>query len=155
MCRLCWIVLGLVLVLAGLGTWKFVVQGDTEAASDGRTAILLPPAERDLVLSEMRAFLEAVQQISAALPEGDMKKAAAAARRLGAAAQQGVPPSLVARLPLAFKRLGFDTHRRFDQLAMNAEQFGDPTQTGRELATLMDNCIACHAAYRIDPVTRP
>ena len=151
MCRLCWSLLVILLLLGAGATWKFVVRGETAPASDGRTAILLPPTERDLVLGEMRAFLEAVQKISAALPEGDLAAAASAARKVGGAAQQGVPASLVAHLPLAFKRLGFDTHRRFDQLAMNAEQFGDPAQTQRELATLMNNCIACHAAYRIDP----
>lgn len=148
--RLCW---GLSLVLAVTAAtllYVFVIRGATVPASDGRTAILLAPGERDLVLAEMRDFLEALQRISQAIVDDDADAAAAAARRVGAAAQQQVPSSLVGKLPLAFKRLGFDTHARFDELALNVEQFGDTGQALSELATLMNNCTACHATYRID-----
>ena len=46
--------------------------------------------------------------------------------------------------------LGFDTHRKFDTLALDAEQLGDPDHSLEQLAELMSNCVACHAAYRID-----
>jgi hypothetical protein len=75
-----------------------------------------------------------------------------AARRVGAAAQQTMPGSLVGKLPLEFKKLGFDTHRKFDQLALDAEQLGDLEYTLKQLAELMNNCVACHATYRIDVV---
>jgi hypothetical protein len=130
--------------------YLFVIRGQTLPASDGRTAILLAPAERDMVLGEMRGFLIAVQGISQAIVDEDVKAAVAAARQVGAAAQQGAPASLVGKLPIDFKRMGFDTHARFDQLALNIEAFGDTGEALPELATLMGNCTACHAAYRID-----
>jgi hypothetical protein len=130
--------------------YVFVVRGETTPASDGRTAILLVPGERDLVLAEMRGFLVAVQGITQAVTDQDSAAVAAAAHQVGAAAQEGVPASLVGKLPLDFKRLGFDTHSRFDQLALNIEQFEDTSPVLPELATLMGNCVACHAAYRID-----
>lgn len=151
MCKLCWLLtLVFALLSAGL-VYTFLIRGDTVPASDGRTAILLAPGERDLVLTEMRGFLSAVQAITRASVEQDAGKAAAAARQVGMANQQEVPASLVAKLPLGFKKLGFDTHSRFDQLALNAEQFGDAGAVLPELAELMQNCIACHAAYRFDP----
>ena len=151
MCKLCWMLtLMFALLSAGLA-YTFLIRGETLPASDGRTAILLAPGERDLVLSEMRGFLSAVQTITQASVEQDVGRAVAAARQVGMANQQAVPASLVAKLPLAFKRLGFDTHSRFDQLALNAEQFEDATAVLPELAELMQNCVACHAAYRIDP----
>ena len=61
-----------------------------------------------------------------------------------------MPASLIGKLPIAFKKLGFDTHDRFDQLALNTEQLGDTGNVLPELAQLMQNCVACHAAYRID-----
>jgi hypothetical protein len=134
--------------------YLFVIEGDTLPASDGRTAILLPAGERDLVLEEMRAFLVAVQEVTEAVADEDAAAVAAAARRVGQAAQQEVPASLVGRLPIGFKRLGFDTHARFDQLALDAEQFGDTTAASAALAGLMQNCVACHAAYRIDEAPR-
>ena len=130
--------------------YVFVIRGQVAPASDGRTAILLAPGERDLVLTEMRDFLVAVQQISQSIADGDATTAVKAARRVGAASQHQMPPGLVAKLPLAFKGLGFDTHARFDELALNIEQFGDTAQALPELSALMNNCIACHAAYRID-----
>jgi len=130
--------------------YLFVIRGQTLPASDGRTAILLDAGERDLVLAEMRGFLVAVQGITDAVGRSDAKAAAQAARQVGAAAQQGVPASLVGKLPIGFKQLGFDTHGRFDQLALNAEQFDDAAAIVPELATLLQNCVSCHAAYRLD-----
>jgi hypothetical protein len=111
----------------------------------------LTPGERDLVLAEMRAFLQSVQGITQGLGEGDLRRAAAAARAVGSAAAGEVPLSLMTKLPLGFKELGLSTHRAFDQLALDAEQLGDPGQTQAQLADLLGNCVGCHAAYRIDP----
>ena len=151
MSRLCCLLtLAFALATAAL-VYLFVIRGETAPASDGRMAVLMTPGERDLVLSEMRAFLIALQTISQAVVDEDTVAVVTAARQVGGSAQKGMPASLAGKLPLEFKRLGFDTHSRFDQLALNAEQFGDTAQVLPELATLMQNCIACHAAYRIDP----
>ncbi len=138
----------------GLLAYKFLWKGEVATASDGRTAILLEPGERDLVLGEMRTFLQAVQGVLNAARTEDMQGVASAARQVGAAAQQEVPASLVGKLPGEFKILGFDTHARFDQLALDAEQLGDPAHSLEQLAGLMSNCVGCHAAYRIDPVVQ-
>jgi hypothetical protein len=130
--------------------YKFVIQGSVESATDGRTAILLEPGERDLVLSEMRVFLESVQQITAGISEDDLQQVVKYARQSGQNAQQAVPGSLIGKLPLPFKQLGFDTHAKFDELALDAEQLGDPDHALSQLTTLMQNCVSCHAAYRFD-----
>lgn len=149
--KLCVPLVGL-LVAALLGmAYLFVWRGAVLPASDGRTAILLDAGERDLVLAEMRAFLEAVQQISAAVAADDMPAIGEAAKRVGAAAQQAVPATLVGKLPHEFKTLGFDTHQRFDRLAQDAAELGDKTVALKQLSELMLNCVGCHAAYRIDP----
>lgn len=153
MCRICWLVVILLLLVTGGMAYKFIIQGSVEQASDGRSAIQLTAAEKDMVLAEMRAFLQAVQHISAGLSRNDMETVVKSARGVGTTAQQGVPGSLVGKLPLAFKKLGFDTHTRFDTLALNAEQFGDPADTLKELSVLMENCVGCHAGYRIDAVS--
>ena len=148
--KLCLPLVGLI-VAALLGmAYLFVWRGAVLPASDGRTAILLDAGERDLVLAEMRAFLEAVQQISAAVAADDMPAIGEAAKRVGAAAQQAVPATLVGKLPLEFKTLGFDTHQRFDRLALDAAELGDKTVALKQLSELMLNCVGCHAAYRID-----
>ena len=148
-CKLCWSITGiLILAIVAMG-YKFMIAGSVAPASDGRQALILEPAERDLVLTEMRMFLSSVQKITRALTEEDMKTVVKAAREVGLAAQQAVPGSLMGKLPLAFKKLGFDTHKKFDALALDAEQLGDPNHTLQQLSTLMNNCVACHSMYQI------
>jgi len=130
--------------------YQFLWRGSVTPADDGRTAILLPDAERDLVLAEMRAFLQSVRTSLSAIGADDPEALATAARASGSAARNALPASLAGRLPAGFKKLGFDTHRAFDQLALDAEQLGDMSHSLQQLTTLMDNCVQCHAAYRID-----
>ena len=139
----------LLLVIAG-GVYKFIFQGSASEGADGRMAIHLTSGERDLVLTEMRAFLESIQQVTKGTIADDMKLVAESARKSSKAAQGAVPGTLVGKLPVAFKKLGFDTHARFDQLALDAEEFGDNDHAMSQLSTLMENCVACHAAYRFD-----
>ena len=150
MCRICWyVVVTLVLVLAGV-TWKFILQGNVVEPDDNRTTILLKREERDLVLSEMRGFLESVQQITSGISDDDMQRIAENARKSGSRAQQGMPGSLVGKLPLAFRKMGFDTHAGFDELALDAEQLGDRDHALSQLSLILGNCVTCHAAYRFE-----
>jgi len=153
MCKLCWTLLVVfVLIFSGIA-YKFIVQGSVKDSSDGRLAIQLEASERDLVLSEMRAFLESTQGIIDGVSKDDMKMIAQYANKVGAGSQQGVPASLIRKLPLSFKTLGFDTHSKFDEIALDAEQFGDREHTLSQLSTLMQNCLACHAAYRFEVIS--
>jgi len=131
------------------GAYKFIFEGSTKESSDGRTEILLNDNERNLVLAEMRAFLVSVQQINQGLAENNMELVAEYARKSGKAATGGMPGTLVGKLPLTFKKLGGDTHAKFDQLAMDADDLGDRDHALEQLSTLMKNCVACHATYRI------
>ena len=138
-------VLALVIIVGG---YKFIVQGSVSKGTDGRMAIHLYASERDLVLEEMRGFLVSVQQIAKGISEDDMEHVAEYARKAGSSAQGEVPATLIGKLPLSFKKLGFDTHSRFDTLALDAESLGDSGHALSQLATLMENCVACHAVYR-------
>ncbi len=149
MCKFCWgtvTVLVLVILVAG---YKFMIEGSVAPSKEGRVAIQLSESERDLVLDEMRSFLATVQIITRAVGEKDMEAIAKAARSVGMAAQKGVPASLMGKLPMAFKKLGFDTHQRFDQLALDAEQLGDGEHALGQLSTLMENCVGCHAGHKL------
>jgi len=130
--------------------YKFIVQGSVEQATDGRLAVQMEAGERNFVLAEMRTFLESVQQITQGISENNMDIISKAARKVGNAAQQQAPGPLIAKLPLEFKKLGFDTHSKFTQLALDAEQLGDKQHTLTQLSELMQNCVACHATYKID-----
>jgi len=153
MCKLCWALLLGALLVIGAMAYKFIIAGETVTAEDGRQSLLLEAGERNLVLTEMRMFLSAAQQIIQAANNNDAEAVAKAAREVGRAAQDTVPGSLMKKLPLEFKKLGFDTHSKFDQLALDAEEFGDTATSLKQLSTLMQNCVACHAGYRVDAIT--
>jgi hypothetical protein len=146
----CWALLSVLVLISGGLIYKFIVAGSTAPSTDGRTAIIMSDAERDLVLSEMRAFLVSVQQVTRGVAENDMGRVSEYARKVGRAAQADVPASLMAKLPLGFKTMGLDTHQAFDQLALDAESLGDSGQVLSSLNELMNNCVACHATYRIE-----
>jgi hypothetical protein len=149
MCRLCWFLSALFAVSILALVYLFIVRGSVAPGTDGRVAIVLQATERDLILAEMRSFLVAVQGITAAAANRDVAGVARAARTVGVAAQTEMPASLVGKLPLSFKQLGFATHEAFDRLALDAEQLGDTSATPAALGDLLQNCIACHAAYQL------
>ncbi|MBT8121292.1 MAG: hypothetical protein KJO10_02055 [Gammaproteobacteria bacterium] len=146
----CFGVIGLLLLVIAGGAYKFIFQGSVSSSTDGRTAIHLDAGERDMILAEMRAFLASVQQVTAGIYENDLQRVAEHARKSGKAAQAAVPGTLMGKLPMQFKQPGLDTHTKFDQLAMDVEDLGDGNHALAQLSMLMQNCVGCHAAYRID-----
>jgi len=143
---------GFIIILLGViagGFYLFLPVTDRVNTLDKRTLIKLAPSERQMVLAEMRSFLISVQQVSKGIANNEMSYVISAARNSGAIAQGRAPESLANKLPLAFKRMGLDTHRKFDLLAQDAEDLGDRDHALTQLSTLMKNCIACHEMYRI------
>jgi len=147
-----WIAIGILsVILIGIG-FKFVVLGSTSKADDGRTAVLLEPAERQAVLGEMRVLLETTQTIIEALANDDLATVDKAARSVGGAAIKTVDFKLRAKLPLGFKKLGFGTHYAFDEIADLAKAGKSAKEVQKKLAETMNNCIACHAMYQLPVV---
>lgn len=122
---------------------------DSANTADKRIAIHLNAAERNHLLTEMRGFLESAQQIIEGISEQDLSTVAGNARKSGMKAGAGMPAGMGKKLPAEFKQLGPDTHRRFDQLALDVDDLGDEQHTLKQLSELMKNCVACHRAYRI------
>jgi len=149
-----WIAIAvLVAVLVG-GMFKFIVLGNTEKGDDGRTAVILEPAERQAVLEEMRLLLETTQTVVEALANDDLAAVEAAARPIGSAAIATVDFRLRAKLPLEFKKLGFGTHYAFDDIADMAKA-GEPAKAIQlKLVETMNNCITCHASFQL-PAAKP
>lgn len=149
MCKLCWTLLGAVIIAAVITVTMYAGGNKTGTATDGREVIWLESHQRDLVLAEMRALVESVRDITGALGENDSEKLQKSALKVGLAAQEGVPLDMMKALPLSFKKLGMSTHKKFDELAAHAEQGASNEELLLELSHLMDNCVACHAAYQI------
>lgn len=141
-------VIGLLLLVIIAMAYKFLIAGSTFLADDRRIALRLDPAERVRVLTEMRGFLIATQQITAAAVRNDAAAVASAAKPMGMAAG-GVPAALAAKLPLEFKQLGHSVHQDFDRIALDAEAMGDARHALAQLSETLNKCVACHAMYQI------
>lgn len=143
-------------VTVAAAAW-FFVYGVTESSADGRTKVLLAPAERELILGEMRQLLVGVDGILTGL--GDPNQAAGrtrvatAARSVGMGMAVDVEPGLMAKLPLPFKQMGMSVHKDFDALADAAERGADPADLLRSLASITNRCTACHAMYQLPAAT--
>ena len=122
---------------------------DKQSGPSGRTPVQLTTTEREFVLSEMRLFLESTQKIVDGIASGSMELVAESARKSGHAAQADMPKLLAGKLPDSFKQLGSDTHRKFDELALDAEQLGDGEHSLSQLGHLLKNCVSCHSVFRI------
>ena len=120
------------------------------AKEDVRNAILLTEDERNLVLAEMRTFLETVRVITVALGKDDMASIVDPARKVGMASSGEVPPGLRDKLPQQFKMFAMSTHKAFDLVALDAETLEDKQHTLTQLGELMSNCVSCHAIFRLE-----
>ena len=118
--------------------------------ADDRQVIELTKDQRDRVLTQMRGFLEAIQDIVLAVAEEDMETVKETAKVYGMGhhshpGQRGLGVGRIA--PMEFRQMGRGTHVAFDELAQAAE-FG-PQMVLEELGVLMSNCTGCHATFQI------
>lgn len=150
--RLSLIAILLWVVLVGALAILFV-KGMTKPGADGRTEIALATSERDQVLEEMRELLKAVHGVIAWAGGSDQaaghQAAEQAARKAGLGMAADVNPSLMAKLPLAFKQMGMSVHKDFDGLADAIAQKETPQQILQRLSSITARCTTCHDLYRL------
>lgn len=146
-CRPCWILVLVLILVIGVFAYKFTV-GDVKPSDDGRLAVLLTKDERNALLLEMRVWLESSQRILAAAQRNDFDEVVKSAKASGMGAEAETPGSLFRKLPLEMKTLGFDTRRKFDDIAAEAAKQKNRDQVVTQLSVAMNNCVACHATYR-------
>ncbi|MFA5825557.1 MAG: hypothetical protein WC825_06240 [Gallionellaceae bacterium] len=146
-CKLSWGLVAVLLVIVALFGYKFTV-GNVQPSDDGRQAVMLSKDERNALLLEMRVWLQSSQGILAAASVKDFDAVIKSAKASGMGAEAGTPGSLFRKLPVEMKALGFDTRKKFDDIAADAEKLKDSNLVVTELSVAMNNCIACHATYR-------
>lgn len=136
--------------LIGAG-WLFV-NGVTTKGTDGRMEILLSPAERDLILGEMRQLLKAVHGVVTGVAgqdqSADRLQIEQAARAAGMGMAVDVNPAIMVKLPLPFKQMGMSIHRDMDALADAIAQKETPQQILQRLSSMTARCTTCHDLYR-------
>ncbi|TAJ07963.1 MAG: hypothetical protein EPO61_10970 [Nitrospirae bacterium] len=149
-----WSLIAILLWVVGVAVLAVLfVKGATKPGADGRTEISLAPSERDLVLGEMRDLLKAVHRVVtwAGGPNqtADRQAVEQAARAAGMGMAADVNPSLMAKLPLAFKQMGMSVHKDFDGMADAIGQKEQPQQILQRLSSITARCTTCHDLYRL------
>lgn len=146
-CKLSWLLVALLSIVVVVFSYKFTV-GEVKPSDDGRLAVQLSKDERNDLLLEMRTWLQNSQAILAAVSSQEFDAVATIAKSSGMAAEATTPGSLFRKLPVEMKALGFDTRKKFDEIATDAGRLKDSQHTIKQLSIAMNNCVACHAAYR-------
>lgn len=149
---LCWIALAIWIIGAGVFAW-FFVKGITSPSTDGRTAVLLAPVERDFILTEMRHLLQAVHGIITGVSHPDQSEgyaqAALAAHSAGMEMAADDNPALLLKLPLPMKQLGMSVHRDFDELADAISAGASSGDILQRLSSITNRCVTCHEMYQL------
>jgi len=135
------LVLGYILVFTGT---------EIIETKDSRITVKYAPDLRDLVMSEMRDYLEVINEVHQGMADNNPEMIVKAASRQGKAAIADTPARLLKLSPLACKQMGFAGHDLFQAIADSAKVNYNPATTLRQLAALTNNCITCHKIYKVD-----
>ncbi len=138
------------ILLGGFLSFFLMVQVTASQAADDREVIWVSASEKAQLLSEMRAFLKASQQILEANLAGNMEAVAEAARLEGVKLFNETPEAITEKLPITFSMIGPRAYMGFERIVDEAEGAGDMQEIFSQLAQLQKNCIACHALFRFD-----
>lgn len=146
--KLSWSLVVILLLVVAVFTYKFTA-GEVEKSDDGRLAVKLTKDERNMILKEMRTWLQSAQAVLEAATKNDFIEVNRVAKISGMGAEAATPGSLFRKLPVEMKVLGFDTRKKFDEIASDALRLKDSQHTIKQVSTAMGNCIACHEVYRL------
>lgn len=154
----------LALAAAGCLLATLAAAPPAAASEDARQLVAVDARTRALVLTEMRDFLFAVNQIVTGVVNDDRISVAKAARFVGLshfATREdtgALPVYRAASAPIEFRQLGARMHATFDLIAETAEQGGEMRRVLQQLADGTNLCIGCHARYRFpapEPARQP
>ncbi len=117
-----------------------------EADADKRISLKLPPQMKQHQLSNMRAHLEAVEDIIGLIAEENFDKASQIAHsKLGLTERMKQMCNMFDNDD--FKNMGLAFHKSGDALG-DVLQTKDTAKSLRALRSTMNYCVQCHAAFR-------
>ena len=117
---------------------------------DNRVKVEYAPDLKKLVLSEMRDYLEVINEINQGIAENNPEKIVQAALRQGQASLDDTPARLLKLSPVPCKQMGFKGHDLFQAIADSAKTNYKPEIIHKQMAELTNNCVTCHRTYRIN-----
>jgi hypothetical protein len=119
------------------------------AQEDDRITVEYPKDLHDLVLGEMRDYLEVINEINKGIADNNPERIVKAAYRQGEASIKDTPARLLKLSPIPCKTMGINGHFMFQAIGDSARINYNPKTTYRQLATLTNNCVVCHKSYKL------
>ena len=116
---------------------------------DTRRGIVTLPWERTLILRNMRQYLAGLQELTAAVANGDMKTAIEAARSMGSVNLYDIKLKFANKTAIEFHEIAFEVHKDFDSAAADAEAKKDAMLLLKQVSTIMKKCTYCHETFRL------
>ena len=130
------------------------MTGTAPTQADSRQLVKFPEPMRLHTITSMRDHLLALQEIDLALSQNAFDKAATIAeQRLGMSSLELHGAAHIAPfMPQGMQDIGTQMHHaasRFAVEAQDASVSNDVRPALAALGTIMQQCVACHAAYRL------
>ena len=124
------------------------------AEGDSRVAVDMPTMMQDHMRANMRDHLHAIQEIQSMLAVGKYDAAAdIAEKRIGMSSLAAHDASHMAGfMPKGMQDTGTAMHQAASRFAVTAQDAGVTRDLPRALGALSrvtEQCVACHAAYRL------
>ncbi|HUW29309.1 MAG TPA: hypothetical protein VMV97_11945 [Sulfuriferula sp.] len=118
---------------------------------DTRQMVKLPDMMKQHMLGNMRDHLLALHDIQVALAKGELDKAGdIAEQRIGMSSLASHNAAHMAPyMPKAMQDIGTEMHHSASRFAMTAKE-GDTLRALDSLSKVTQQCVACHAAYRLN-----
>ncbi len=141
-------------LLAAAQQQQHEMSAPTTNQADARQLVTFPEPMRVHTIANMRDHLVSLQEIDTALSRNDFDKAATIAEnRLGMSSLELHGASHIAPyMPQGMQEIGTQMHRAASQFAIaaqNASVTKDVRPALAALGAVMQQCVACHAAYRL------
>lgn len=127
-----------------------LATGIANADADQRKLVKFPAQMRTHMLGNMRDHLTALHEIQAALAAGKLDQAAdVAEQRIGMSSLALHDAShMAAYMPQPMQDIGTAMHHAASRFAQSAHE-GDLKKALADLSAATQQCVACHAAYRV------
>jgi len=139
---------------AGAQDHQHMMTESAAAQADARQLVTFPEPMRIHTITSMRDHLLALQEIDVALSRNAFDKAATIAeQRLGMSSLELHGAAHIAPfMPQGMQDIGTQMHRASSRFAIEAQTASASNDMRPALAALgvvMQQCVACHAAYRL------
>jgi hypothetical protein len=136
---------------------------DEPGTPDQRIAVKMPARLVAQFKGSMRGYLATLRKVQAQMGAGDYAAASATAEdTLGTTAHARLLalrplPEVLNYVPSDMRAIGDTLHTAASQFALVSKQtvaHGDSRKAWAAMSQILDSCVACHAAYRIE-ATQP